>query len=131
MKTKFLQDEAVALHMSRNLETKISVSPNQKHVNAHTPVETVIAALGSCVLINLQRFLIDENIKFEDIDMELKGYRDPTTPKLVRIDYYINVKGNLKGYDLEKVKYEMERKSTTYNTLADSVEINGKLEFDA
>ncbi|WGS64328.1 OsmC family protein [Marinitoga aeolica] len=129
LKTKFLPEESVALHIARDLETKISVNPDRKHKNAHTPVEMVIAALGSCVMINLQRFLLDEGVKYSDIDMELKGYRDPEIPKLVKIEYSIKVDGNLKEYDLEEVKAKIEKSSTTYNTLKDAVEIIGKIEF--
>ncbi|WP_129409755.1 OsmC family protein [Marinitoga lauensis] len=99
-----------------------------KHKNAHTPVEMVIAALGSCVLINLQRILLEKNIEYSDISMELKGYRNPEIPKLVKIEYYIKVDGNLEGLNLEEIKNKAERKSTTYNTLKDSVEIVGKIE---
>jgi uncharacterized OsmC-like protein len=129
LKTKFLPEESVALHLSRNLETKISVNPERKHKNAHTPVEMVIAALGSCLMINLQRFLLNEKIKYSDIEMELKGYRDPELPKLIKIEYSIKVDGNLEKYDLEKVRSKIENKSTTYNTLKDSVEIIGKIEY--
>lgn len=89
----------------------------------------VIAALGSCIMINLQRFLLDERIKYSDIEMDLKGYRDPEIPKLVKIEYSIKVDGNLKEYDLEKLKLKIEKKSTTYNALKDSVEIIGKIEY--
>ena len=129
LKTKFLPEESVALHAARDLETKISVNPNRKHKYAHTPVEMVIAALGSCIMINLQRFLLDERIKYSDIEMDLKGYRDPEIPKLVKIEYSIKVDGNLKEYDLEKLKLKIEKKSTTYNALKDSVEIIGKIEY--
>ncbi|BBE31454.1 hypothetical protein OSSY52_15950 [Tepiditoga spiralis] len=127
LETTLHPEESVSLHKARGLETKISVNTEGKHTHAHTPVETVIGALGSCLIINTQRFFKAKELNFKDIKMTLNGYRDPSIPKLVKIEYFMKIETN-ETINLDELKEFISKKSTTYRTLEDSVEIVGEIE---
>ncbi len=129
IETQFKADETLALNKGREIVTTVSVSPTGSHPSAHSPVETIIGALGACFLINLQRYFNERQKKLSDSDVhiELKGYRDPTIPKLVRINYVVKINDEYE-FDLETLKEFMEKKSTTYRTLENCVEISGEIQ---
>lgn len=128
LETTLHQEESVSLHKARGLETKISVNTEGKHSNAHTPVEMVIGSLGSCLIINTQRFFKNKELKLKDINMTLNGYRDQSIPKLIKIEYFMTIDFDESvDIDLEELKEFISKKSTTYRTLEDSVEIIGEI----
>ncbi len=128
IETQFKADETLALNKGREIVTTVSVSPTGSHPAAHSPVETIIGALGACFLINLQRYFNEKQKKLTDSDvhMELKGYRDPSIPKLVKITYVVEINDKFE-FDPETLKEFMEKQSTTYRTLENCVEISGEI----
>ncbi len=129
IETEFKSEDSLAVNKSREIKTNISVNTEGKHAKAHSPVETVIGALGSCFLINLQRYFKErgKEISNSDVQIILKGYRDPQIPKLVKIDYEVGINRDL-DFDVDELKGFMESASTTYRTLENSVEISGKIQ---
>lgn len=130
IETEFRSEDTLALNKSRGIATHISVNTEGKHTRAHSPVETIIGALGSCFLINLQRYFKEKRgkeISNSDVQIILKGYRDPQIPKLVKIDYEVGVNKDL-DFDAGELKKIMESSSTTYRTLENSVEISGNIQ---
>ncbi len=128
IETQFKADKTLALNKGREIITTVSVSPTGSHPAAHSPVETIIGALGACFLINLQRYFNEKQKKLTDSDvhMELKGYRDPSIPKLVKITYVVEINDKFE-FDPETLKEFMEKQSTTYRTLENCVEISGEI----
>ena len=129
IETEFKPEGSLAVNKSREITTNISVNTEGKHAKAHSPVETVIGALGSCFLINLQRYFKKrgKEISSSDVQIILKGYRDPEIPKLVKIDYEVGVNKEL-NFNADELKKFMESSSTTYRTLENSVEISGDIQ---
>ncbi len=128
VETQFKPDDSIAVNKSREIETVISVNPDGNHIKAHSPVETVIGALGSCFLINLQRYFKEKGREISDKDVQiiLTGYRDPQIPKLVKIDYEVKVNSGL-DFNEEDLKKFMAPSSTTYKTFPGTVDISGKV----
>ena len=128
VETELNSNDGVASNKSRGIITNISADRDGKHAKAHSPVEVIIGALGSCFFINIQRYFQEkgEEISNSDVQMILKGYRDPEIPKLVKIDYEVLINKELE-FEPNKLKEFMELGSTTYRTLESSVEISGKI----
>ncbi len=125
IKTELVPEKSVALTHARDIETMISVNTEGKHETAHSPVEVIIGSLGSCLTINVQRFAKMMNLSLGKIEVSLKGYRDRSIPQLVKIEYILSVESDADEETLDKMKEFIENKSTTYNTLKNSVEISG------
>ncbi len=128
IETEFKSEDSLAVNKSREIKTNISVNTEGKHTKAHSPVETVIGALGSCFMINIQRYFKQrgKEVSNTDVQIVLKGYRDPKIPKLVKIDYEVGINKNL-NFDAGELKNFMESSSTTYRTLENSVDVSGNV----
>lgn len=124
--TEYKPEVDLAVNKTRDIELNISINTEGKHSHAHSPVETVIGALGSCLLINVRRYFKMHNLDLSDMKMTLKGVKDPSIPKLVIIEYLLEIDGS-KTFDTSELKNFIETKSTTYNTLKDSVAIDGEI----
>ncbi len=124
--TEYKPEVDLAVNKTRDIELNISINTEGKHSHAHSPVETVIGALGSCLLINVRRYFKVHNLDLSDMKMTLKGVKDPSIPKLIRIEYLLEIYGS-KTFDTNELKTFIETKSTTYNTLKDSVSIDGEI----
>lgn len=131
IKTEFVPEESVSRTHARDVTTAISVNTEGKHETALSPVEIVIGALGSCFTINVQRFAKIKDIAVGKIEVSLKGYRDQSIPQLVKIEYVLEIDANLDEKTVQKLKEFIETKSTTYNTLKNSVEISGIIKTHA
>ncbi len=128
IETEFNSADSMAVNKSREITTSISVNTEGKHTKAHSPIETIIGALGSCFLINLQRYFqkSGQELLNSDVQIILKGYRDPQIPKLVKINYEIGVSKGF-NFDIDELKEFIESSSTTYKTLEKSVKISGNV----
>lgn len=89
------------------------------------PVETLLAALGDCLLTALA-FVADlSRVSVERASLELRAERQDKPPLLTAISYEWQVRTDLPDVRLERILALAERNSTVFQTVSRAVPITG------
>jgi putative redox protein len=98
---------------------------------APTPMDTVLIALGGCTGMDVVSILEKMHVKFESLDIDIKGERAEEHPRVYkRIEIIYRIRGDV---DEEKVKkaaeLSMERYCSVAAMLKKSAEIEHRVEI--
>ncbi len=91
--------------------------------------ETLLSALGTCLLTNVQTLAEKMRIGLEEARVEIAATRRNVPPGLVEVHYTLHIKSSAPP---EKIQYLHEKAvewGTVANTLAHGVPIEGKVEI--
>lgn len=89
------------------------------------PVETLLSALGSCLLTSLAMVAELSHIPIGDVGVEVMGTRQDKPPRLVSVGYHLFAQTDVPAERLQRLVQMAERNSTVFQTLAQSLSISG------
>lgn len=124
--TLHCQDESHAQAIARDhiLTLNIKKGSGQAGFNA---VETVMAALGACLLTNVQALSDKMRLQIENAQVEIFAERKDEPPALTQLSYRLILKSNEPQEKLEQLHELCLKWGTVTNTLINGVPIEGKL----
>lgn len=92
--------------------------------------ETLLAALGVCILTNVNTFAAKMHLQIDDARIEFKGLRRSEPPALIQIDYEL-ILTSVESIDkLEELHDLAVKWGTVTNTLIDGVTPHGVLKIE-
>ena len=93
---------------------------------APTPMDTVLIALGGCTGMDVVSILEKMHVKFESLDIDIKGERAEEHPRIYkRIEIIYKVRGDV---DEEKVKKAAELSMEKYCSVAAMLKKSAEIE---
>ena len=110
-------------------EAHIAVdSDPQGRDDAFNPAELLLAALGACMLKNIERVAPMLGFEFHGVRIDLHGERRDSPPGMQRIVYRIVVDTTESEQRLALLLRNVQQFGTVYNTLAAGTAIEGAIE---
>ena len=91
--------------------------------------ETLLSALGTCLLTNVQTLAEKMRITLEDARVEIVATRRNVPPGLVEVHYTLYIKSDAPPEKLQYLHEKAVEWGTVTNTLARGVPIEGKVEI--
>ncbi|AEJ41863.1 hypothetical protein TPY_3711 [Sulfobacillus acidophilus TPY] len=92
------------------------------------PVETLLSAMGSCLLTSLQMVAELSRLPIGETAMTLTAIREDRPLRLVAISYRLRVVSPLPAERVERLWHMAEKNSTVYQTLAQTISVSGELD---
>ena len=96
--------------------------------DAFNPAELLLAALGACMLKNIER--VAQMLKFalRGAHITLQGERQDVPPRMQRITYLVVIDTEESDQRLDLLHRNLQQFGTVYNTLAAATTIEGRIE---
>jgi len=95
--------------------------------DAFNPVELLLASLAACILKGTERIIPMLTFDLRWIEISLRGVRQDSPPKMIRIDYEIEVDTDESDHRLDLLLKNLQKYGTIYNTLAGATELVGTI----
>lgn len=95
--------------------------------DAFNPAEMLLASLAACMLKGTERVIPMLEFDLRGIEVSLRGQRQDSPPKMVKIDYEITVDTDETDQRLNLLHRNLQKYGTIYNTLAGATEISGQI----
>jgi uncharacterized OsmC-like protein len=95
--------------------------------DAFNPAEMLLASLAACMLKGTERVIPMLEFDLRGIEVSLRGQRQDSPPKLVKIDYEIVVDTDETDQRLDLLHRNLQKYGTIYNTLAGATEVSGQI----
>ncbi len=119
-------DECVST--ARIERAAITVGSGQDgRVAAFNPAELLLAAVGACMLKNIERVAPLLKLRFSAVHIELRGERRDVPPGMARIDYRILVDTEEDERRLKLLHRNVRHYGTVFNTVAQGTPVSGTL----
>jgi uncharacterized OsmC-like protein len=91
--------------------------------DAFSPAQLLLASLAACMLKSTERVIPMLEFSLRGIEVSLQGQRQDAPPKMVRIDYQINVDTDETDHRLDLLHRNVQKYGTITNTLAGVVDL--------
>ncbi|MGC8826142.1 MAG: OsmC family protein [Anaerolineae bacterium] len=114
------EDEMHAAASTRNHELRLGVRRGDPTAGFNA-VETLLAALGTCIITNINSLADKMHLQVDGATVDLAGYRREDPPALVRIDVTITLESPEPEEKLRRLKELAIQYGTVTNTLAAGV----------
>lgn len=95
--------------------------------DAFNPAELLLASLAACLLKGTERVIPMLDFDLRGIELSLRGQRQDSPPKMVRIDYEIIVDTDESDARLDLLHRNLQKYGTITNTLAEATTLTGTL----
>ncbi len=95
--------------------------------DAFNPAELLLASLAACILKGTERVIPMLSFELRGMEVSLRGHRQDSPPKMVRIDYEIIVETGETDQRLDLLHRNLQKYGTIYNTLADATTLSGTI----
>ena len=95
--------------------------------DAFNPAELLPAAVAACILKNMERVAPMIHFDHRGITVRVHGVRQDSPPKMLRIDYIIEVDTDENDRKLELMHENIRTYGTVYSTVAPGTELTGTL----
>ena len=95
--------------------------------DAFNPAELLLAAVAACILKNMERIAPMIQFRYRGVTVRVHGVRQDSPPKMVRIDYSIEIDTDENDRKLELMHENIRKYGTVYNTVAPGTELTGSL----
>jgi uncharacterized OsmC-like protein len=95
--------------------------------DALNPAELLLAAVAACILKNMERIAPMIHFDYKGVTVRVHGVRQDSPPKMLRIDYTIEVYTDENDRKLELMHENIRKYGTVYNTVAPGTELTGTL----
>ncbi|WP_297910057.1 OsmC family protein [Thiomonas sp.] len=99
--------------------------------DAFNPAELLLAALGACMLKNIERVAPMLGFALRGVHITLHGERRDVPPGMQRIAYRVVVDTDESDQRLDLLHRNLQQFGTVYNTLAAATTIEGRIERGA
>jgi uncharacterized OsmC-like protein len=96
--------------------------------DAFNPAELLLAAVGACMMKNIERVAPMIHLQFSGVHIELHGERQDSPPRMQSIRYRIMVDTAEDDERLKLLHYNVQKFGTVYNTVAPGTQLSGTLE---
>jgi len=93
------------------------------------PVETLLSAMGSCLLTSLQMVAELSRLPIDEAAITLTAIREDRPPRLVAISYQLRIVSPLPPDRVERLWHMAEKNSTVYQTLSQTISVAGTLDY--
>lgn len=95
--------------------------------DAFNPAELLLASLAACLLKGTERVAPMLKFDLRGIEIDLRGVRQDSPPRMLRIDYEITVDTDESDQRLDLLHRNLRKYGTISNTLADATELVGSI----
>jgi uncharacterized OsmC-like protein len=95
--------------------------------DAFNPAEMLLASLAACILKGAERVIPMLKFDLRGIEVSLRGVRQDSPPKMVRIDYDIVADTPESDARLDLLLRNLQKFGTIMNTLSGAVELAGTI----
>ncbi len=95
--------------------------------DALNPAELLLAAIAACILKNMERIAPMIQFTYRGVTVRVHGVRQDSPPKMLNINYEIEVDTNENDRKLELMHENISKYGTVYNTVAPGTELTGTL----
>lgn len=95
--------------------------------DALNPAELLLAAVAACILKNMERIAPIIHFDYRGVTVKVHGVRQDSPPKMLSIDYAIEVDTDESEHKLELMHQNVRKYGTVYNTVAPGTELTGTL----
>ena len=95
--------------------------------DALNPAELLLAAVAACILKNMERIAPIIHFDYRGVTVNVHGVRQDSPPKMLSIDYAIEVDTDESEHKLELMHQNVRKYGTVYNTVAPGTELTGTL----
>ena len=95
--------------------------------DAFNPAELLPAAVAACILKNMERVAPMIHFDYRGVTVRVHGVRQDSPPKMLRIDYIIEVDTDENDRKLELMHENIRTYGTVYSTVAPGTELTGTL----
>ena len=120
-----------------NVASEVSIRKFTLHLDTNTdgwdtgpnPTETLLAALGGCMIVNYGRLSRKMNLKIDEIRIDIVAERPKLNPKVTKINYTIKIKSNEDPKKLNHLRRLAEKNGTVFNTVRKGTVVEGNLEI--
>ncbi|WP_031408147.1 OsmC family protein [Thiomonas sp. FB-Cd] len=110
-------------------EARIKVdSALEGRADAFNPAELLLAAVGACMLKNIERVAPILKFRYSRVHIEVHGERQDTPPRMQRISYRIIVDTDEDAHRLALLHHNVQQFGTVYNTVAGGTQLEGHIE---
>jgi uncharacterized OsmC-like protein len=104
------------------LDTDLAGNPD-----AFNPAELLLAALAACMLKGIERVIPILKFDLRGVEVEVKGVRQDTPPRMEQIRYEIVVDSDETDRRLEMLHENVKKFGTVFNTVAPGTDLSGVL----
>ena len=119
-----------------NVQSEISIRHFKLIIDTNTdgndegpnPTETLLAALGGCMIVNYGRLSKKLHLKIDSIEIDIEAERPKMKAKVTKIKYKVKIKSNEPYEKLERLRELAERNGTVFHTVKEGTELVGNLE---
>lgn len=95
--------------------------------DAFNPAELLLAAVAACMIKGIERIMPMLKFSLRGVDVVLRGVRQDSPPRMVRIEYVISVDTDENDERLELLHKNVQKFGTIYNTVAAGTELVGQM----
>lgn len=96
-------------------------------IDAFNPAELLLAALSACMIKGIERVTPILKFQLRGIEVELRGVRQDTPPKMESIHYVIRVDTDETDHRLALLHDNVRKFGTVFNTVAPGTQLIGEL----
>ncbi|MCI4431057.1 MAG: OsmC family protein [Burkholderiales bacterium] len=96
--------------------------------DAFNPAELLLAAVGACMLKNIERVAPILKFRFRGVHIAVHGERQDTPPKMQRISYRILVDTDEDDHRLALLHRNVQQFGAVYNTVSAGTQLEGTIE---
>jgi len=89
--------------------------------------ETLMAALGACLMTNINSMAQKMRIPLRDVRIEIEAVRQDAPPAIIQISYRLHIDSPASADALQRLHKMATEWGTVYNTLLRGVPISGEL----
>lgn len=97
-------------------------------LDAFNPAELLLAAVGACMLKNIERVAPILKFLYNGVHIEIHGERQDAPPKMARIVYRIVVDTDENDHRLDLLHRNLQKFGTVYNTVTGGTQLEGTIE---
>lgn len=91
------------------------------------PVETLLSAMGTCLLTSLAMVAELSRVSLEAMEIEVTGTRQDKPPRLVSATYHLVVETTVSEDRVVRLVEMAKKNSTVYQTLAQTMSVSGRV----
>jgi len=95
--------------------------------DAFNPAELLLAAVAACMIKGIERVTPTLHFKLRGIEVQLRGVRQDSPPKMASIEYRLTVDTDESDRRLELLHENLMKYGTVYNTLAAGTALSGTI----
>jgi uncharacterized OsmC-like protein len=111
----------------KNADIVVDSAPDGR-ADAFNPAELLLAAVGACMLKNIERVAPILRFPYRGVHIAVHGERQDTPPKMQRISYRIIVDTDEDDHRLALLHRNLQQFGTVYNTVCAGTQLDGTIE---